>query len=457
MNLTYIFYIALAILCGFYAYRAEKTEKKLYIWLLIAVLTLISGLRDASVGLDTQSYLDKSKMLALGRFDLAYGLEDTFKMIVFLIQKMVPSGQFVLLLLAFVTNWCIINRFWELRSISWFTCMVLCYYLTFYFTTMNTVRQFCAVSIVFYGVRYLDQKRVLDFVKTVILAMLLHQSAAVGFVFLAIYCLRWKELPQQQKKAFYLCVVVIPVVVVVLLLTRFFGRYTKYFTALNIDIGVMLPLKLVLFALVMRIYLKTIKDQKDTCLQFRIVTAVLGYTLALILGMTGYVFELMDRISWYFFLYEGVCIGILLKEESVRRRIACGCVAGCLVIYSFAYSMLNNSQGQMPYRISKNLIEVGERFSVCGYTLDEQGRIVELNNGIVKEDGKLFYYENGNKTYAGLIFIEGEYYYARSNGQLAADCVYWITKNNDLLPQGYYLFDADGKLVYPDMEDYIID
>ena len=260
-------------------------------------------------------------------------------------------------------------------------------------------------------------------------------------------------MPPQQKRIFQLCVVAIPVVVIILLVTRLFSRYTKYFELLHIDIGLMLPLKLVLLALIMKFYLKAIRNKKNTSTQFGIITAVVGYGVALILGMSGYFFHLMDRISWYFFLYEGVCIGILLKEETVRRRMVCGCIAGCLIIYGFAYSMLNNSQGQMPYSISKKIVEVGDRFSVCGYTFDENGHLVKLKEGIVEEDGILYYYENGSRTYAGLIVVDGEYYYAKSNGELAVDCVYWVFKNNDLVPQGEYLFNEDGKLIYAFVND----
>ena len=35
----------------------------------------------------------------------------------------------------------------------------------------------------------------------------------------------------------------------------------------------------------------------------------------------------------------------------------------------------------------------------------------ELKNGIINEDGELYYYVDGVKTYAGLIQIDGDYYY----------------------------------------------
>ena len=73
----------------------------------------------------------------------------------------------------------------------------------------------------------------------------------------------------------------------------------------------------------------------------------------------------------------------------------------------------------------------------------------EVKNGIVSEDGKLWWYVDGVKTYGGLMLIDGDYYYARTSGEILTNKKYWITKTNDLLPAAYYNFGADGKMVNP--------
>ena len=70
----------------------------------------------------------------------------------------------------------------------------------------------------------------------------------------------------------------------------------------------------------------------------------------------------------------------------------------------------------------------------------------EVKNGIVSEDGKLWWYVDGVKTYGGLMFIDGDYYYARTSGEILTNTKYWITKTNDLLPAANYIFDAEGKI-----------
>ena len=75
------------------------------------------------------------------------------------------------------------------------------------------------------------------------------------------------------------------------------------------------------------------------------------------------------------------------------------------------------------------------------YTFDEEGKLV-VHNGIV--DG--YYYVDGVKTSAGMLLIDGSYYFASSGGKLKANEVSWCSNNNGLLPAGTYRFGADGKI-----------
>ena len=93
------------------------------------------------------------------------------------------------------------------------------------------------------------------------------------------------------------------------------------------------------------------------------------------------------------------------------------------------------------------------------YNFDNEGRIVfpeeqEKKNGIVSENGSLYYYENGALTGAGLIRLDGDYYYVKtSNAEVVHGRTYWITVTNGLLPAGQYAFADDGKMIDPPVVD----
>ena len=117
--------------------------------------------------------------------------------------------------------------------------------------------------------------------------------------------------------------------------------------------------------------------------------------------------------------------------------------------------------------LTNGLVPVGQ------YTFDESGKMVnppvvdptpdpdpdpdpdpnpdpdpEVKNGIVAENGSLYYYVDGVLTAAGLIQINGDYYYVKtSNCEVVHGRSYWVTLTNGLLPAGQYAFGADGKMV----------
>ena len=72
----------------------------------------------------------------------------------------------------------------------------------------------------------------------------------------------------------------------------------------------------------------------------------------------------------------------------------------------------------------------------------------EVKDGIVEEFGSLYYYVDGVLTPAGLIELDGSYYYVRtSNGEVVHGRSYWVTVTNGLLPEGMYRFADDGRMI----------
>ena len=81
------------------------------------------------------------------------------------------------------------------------------------------------------------------------------------------------------------------------------------------------------------------------------------------------------------------------------------------------------------------------------YTFDAEGRLMKLEGLHEDLNGNLCYYVDYVKNYAGLVEVDGSFYYIASDLKAAKNCTYYVTKTNDLKPAGYYTFDADGKMV----------
>ena len=96
-----------------------------------------------------------------------------------------------------------------------------------------------------------------------------------------------------------------------------------------------------------------------------------------------------------------------------------------------------------------------ERMSDSGlpegtYSFDADGK---LKNGIVAENDSLYYYKDGVRYYAGLIEIDGSYYYVRTSGEVVHGRSHWITKTNGLMSERSYQFAEDGRMIDPEIKD----
>ena len=165
-----------------------------------------------------------------------------------------------------------------------------------------------------------------------------------------------------------------------------------------------------------------------------------------------------DPIYWYNFGEDGVCHGVyqhtgLFYLNGNTYYTIDGKVCNGLYLaedgyyYYFGsgdYTAVKNTRHWVSYPNDTGLAQ-------AFYDFDENGRMIIDNpdpskNGIVDEDGTLYYYVNGVKNYAGLIQIDGDYYYVNSSCKVVTNCRYWISKTNGLLPATFYNFDADGKM-----------
>ncbi len=116
------------------------------------------------------------------------------------------------------------------------------------------------------------------------------------------------------------------------------------------------------------------------------------------------------------------------------------------------YYLFNNKSGKM---YSSATLWVGPNdYGIVGgmYYFGADGKMVvpDLENGqkavVVADDGTMYFTVDGARMVSGIYELDGEYYYAHSNGALAVnESVYLDT--GVLGQKGWYGFGADGKLV----------
>ena len=114
------------------------------------------------------------------------------------------------------------------------------------------------------------------------------------------------------------------------------------------------------------------------------------------------------------------------------------------------YYYFNNKSGIM-YKDTTLWVGVNDYgFTPNNYYFMEDGKMyvpsVTGIKEIVEENGKLYFVIDGVKQTGGLYELDGEYYYALSDGSLVRNSSVWVA-SNDYIPANNYRFDANGKLV----------
>ena len=71
-----------------------------------------------------------------------------------------------------------------------------------------------------------------------------------------------------------------------------------------------------------------------------------------------------------------------------------------------------------------------------------------MTTELVDENGTLYYYRDGKRAGdAGLLLIDGAYYYINGGAKAMTNATVWVSITNGLMKEGYYTFGADGKMI----------
>ena len=347
---TYVVYFSVFFIVLLFAYLAQKKNKRKFMFFAALILVFVAGLRAETVGIDTPHYAELFDRIAEGRMDQAYGLEISFKYICLFLLEIWNDSNFLFFLFALITNFLIFQRLWDIKdqiSLPW---AVIVYFGVFYFMTFNIMRQFVAASIIFWATRYLAEKKYYKFLIFVAISTLFHESALLGVFFVAFDVFSSKYLTKKQRRFLNLFWVV-GIIVAISFGISIIGRYINYFEKLQFDFGIMVFVKIALFVFTAAL-LKREKWQDSDPNGYSVAayirnTAKVYYAFGILLTMLGYMFTYMDRIGIYFYLFETVYIGLVMKSK--RVEVLAKLVVAILYLMLVLVTMLGDGQGQGNY------------------------------------------------------------------------------------------------------------
>lgn len=176
--LLYLVFIALVVALGFIL------NPKLRLLLIFAVLFILSALR-YQVGTDFMTYFTVTS----GAIDITqnnYMLFEPLNVWLIRIGYVLNSPQFYFVVAAFLTMMFFYKGIKKHSRDYFLSALCFIGFPMFFLESLNIVRQFVAISIVFYSITYIHDKKFLKFLGCVFLACLFHVTAFVAVIMYAV-------------------------------------------------------------------------------------------------------------------------------------------------------------------------------------------------------------------------------------------------------------------------------
>lgn len=341
-----IIYLGLAIILFFLAKYAELRKSSGAVWLIVILLSLISGLRADSVGIDTETYNTIFDLISKGVTKGIYGIEESFIYVCRVLLGIWDNNQFLFLIFALISNGLIIFTIWDNRDNISFRWSVLSYYITFFTFSLNGMRQFLAVSIIVYATLFLKKGKYVKFIIFVLIASLFHRSAIIGVCYLLFEIIFVKYFESKRKLTIYL-LVGIGVFFGIVAAYSLVNYYSKYFEQQSSSMGIMMIVKAIMLIWSFGV-IETPKNNQERYFCF---SNRWYYFVGILLNSLNYIFVYMGRIGLFFYIFESIYIGNIFKakNKTIWTLMFKFCYV-CLLLYYLYDNITRGGQGELPYR-----------------------------------------------------------------------------------------------------------
>ena len=353
--MVYALYFILLTFGGIIA--RKRTESNVYLLVIMTLLLAIIGLRDASVGVDTVSYIEDYGNIARLSFsemlDLAFKTSEPLYVIVSWIPSILSLNYTAYLILwalfPVISLYKVFKR--ELQDGSdYFIAIIVFFLLGLFAFYIAGIRQTAALSVILLGSKFLTNislrgfrslffdKNIYLFLLTIGIAFLIHNSSII-FI-LAIPCLLFKV--RWWYVLLVVCVFFIGQVIhidqiVILSNFLFDDRFANYGTTYESSQSVSaLIMQVILFLICFCVKSKLIKQNAQNNILFNLM--LLGIVFQSLSGMMAE----MARVSFFFAMFAMILVPRSLKHypTNFRKIVYIGFVAFSL-FYLFYLSGSN--------------------------------------------------------------------------------------------------------------------
>lgn len=370
-----------------FAQFAKKSKYKFWFLVFsvvsIMVPTILAGLRDYSIGIDVKNYIIDSKYWQgasvadslweyIKNIFTSDKIEPLFGLFIGVIEKITGNFRVFLTLSHLVIMTGIYIGAFRQKDYVDPVLVIILFYLIFFNHSLNIIRQYMAMAIIFAFLKDIELKRYFRFGVVVIIATLIHSTAVLAFGTIVIHLILYADYkiggikigkhtignpysPDITARKRFIVYAIGSGVIVFLPLCRILldmgilGKRYKYFlTGKGVSYALIVTALLVFELSFVFLFRKQMK-KKSSYSDFFIISSV---TYLLLQQLTGSI-VFGKRIAAYYAFHNLLTIGLLDKSFEDKRRIIKWSVRISIILVALAYwgyvYVLRNASHTYPY------------------------------------------------------------------------------------------------------------
>lgn len=353
-KVLYFFVIFFSVLL---AYLSSLIKKHGNIFVVFSALLLgfVIGSRANSVGIDTRAYSSVFEALSTSYVTGLYGIDEPgFLIVSFLTTHLFNNSQAPFYFWAILTNYLILYRFHELKNHISIPIALFSYCSIFFFAQFNIMRELIAISIIFFGTRWIENRNHIKFSLCCLLSVTIHFSSIVALVLIPLSMINNWKLYSKLKRLGVVAILIVSVVLFLLLCQKYILEYGHYLDRTAKGFGYLMPLKIAitLFYIVFGPHVKgcvkkNVNSLKWNCFQNTITWT---YLFGILANLISYFVLYADRAGAYFYVMESIFYGVWYKRLPKKHPLRL--IIILLLIMTFVLDLLSDApggHGQFPY------------------------------------------------------------------------------------------------------------
>ncbi len=347
-TLSIIFYILISGISAWGAYIAQKKEERKWLLIPILVYGLVAGLRASSVGVDTASNI-RAFYACLNNGNAYISKEYIYYHFAAFLLRLWENENLVLTVYALVIYALVVMRLWDFRSNTSLWVAVYLFGLFWFGGSMNGLRQYIAIAIVFFATRYLSKERYLLYVMLTLLAVSFHTSAVVALAFVMLRIgIRQRYTVKQAVVGAIGVIAVFPLGILLVSL------YSNYLDEIEFSFGIMNFVRLFLLLLTCLVFYRAvvisqelINDDADGAMSVKpvIKIAILGA----LIGFASFFVDFASRLGYYFRIFEIVFYGQVFFSQKEKTLYMFILLTALTALGSYSLYRYN---GIVPYQLA---------------------------------------------------------------------------------------------------------